>query len=437
MRAESRQPTRAAGPTHGATAAAVVRFPLGVAPDRRHLVDEDGVPFLLQGDLPWSILVSATDDDARRYLDTRATQGFNALVVNLVEHVFAPDPPRNLHGELPFEDAGDLTRPNEAYFRRADRLLAMAAERGMLVLLNPLYLGYRAPAYPGFGGRPEGWYDEALGAGPDGCQAFGRYLGERYRMAGNLLWVMSGDRCPGEALPHVRALVRGIRETDDPRRLFTAHVHPGCRPLESYPDDPWLTVNQVYSYDIVHRACRDAYQWEPAHPFFLFELTYEGEHNASELQVRRQAWWPMLMGAFGQCLGNSPVWRFGPGWEMALDSSGARAMIRWRAILGSIPWWTLVPDLSHHLIVGGEGEHNGLDLAAAAMAPDGKLALVYLPVAREITLDLAVLSGRLVGRWLDPIDDRASDEVAFTAAGTWAFRPPWGHDAVLMLRAVD
>jgi hypothetical protein len=71
------------------------------------------------------------------------------------------------------------------------------------------------------------------------------------------------------------------------------------------------------------------------------------------------------------------------------------------------------------------------------MTPDRKLALVYLPVACEITLDLAVLSGRLVGRWLDPIDDRASDEVAFTAAGTWALRPPWGHDAVLRLPTVD
>ncbi len=52
-------------------------------------------------------------------------------VGDLVEHVFAPDPPRwHVHGEPPFEVTGDPTTPSDAHFRRADRLLAMAAERG-------------------------------------------------------------------------------------------------------------------------------------------------------------------------------------------------------------------------------------------------------------------------------------------------------------------
>ncbi len=45
-------------------------------------------------------------------------------------------------------------------------------------------------------------------------------------------------------------------------------------------------------------------------PFILMEATYEGEYNASEVQVRRQAYFASLCGAFGQFMGNNPLWPF-------------------------------------------------------------------------------------------------------------------------------
>ena len=59
-------------------------------------------------------------------------------------------------------------------------------------------------------------------------------------------------------------------------------------------------------------------------PNILFESTYEGEHNASEVQIRRQAYWALTRGACGQTFGSNPMWPLDPGWEDALGSRGPR-----------------------------------------------------------------------------------------------------------------
>ena len=55
----------------GALACAVMVFsagpyPLCVGPDHRHLVDQSGAPFLIQGDAPWSLISGLTKEEAER-----------------------------------------------------------------------------------------------------------------------------------------------------------------------------------------------------------------------------------------------------------------------------------------------------------------------------------------------------------------------------------
>src|SRR5919198_3082123 len=95
---------------------APARFPLTISADRRRLVDADGVPFLVQGDAAWSLIANLTLDDAIRYLDDRRAKGFNTVLVNLIEHLFSKDPPRDLAGREPFSTPGNLGTPNDAYF---------------------------------------------------------------------------------------------------------------------------------------------------------------------------------------------------------------------------------------------------------------------------------------------------------------------------------
>lgn len=373
--------------------AQAARYPLAIGPDRRHVVDADGTPFLLTGDAAWSLLVGLDRDEALRYLRQRATLGFNGIIVNLIERLFCPDPPRTVDGLDPFTTPDDFSSPNERYFDHAVWVAEQAAAHGMVVLLAPCYLGYVAPHYPGWGGQAEGWFEVMLANGVHGCGGYGRYVGERFAHLDNIVWVLCGDRDPTGGIEHVRAIARGLLEARSDR-LCLAHLHPEHQALDFFDktDDDWLTLNMTYSYEIVHRALATHYE-RFERPNVLFESTYENEHNSSELQIRRQAYWAATCGAFGHCLGTYPTWMFGDGWEAALLSAGSIAMSHFASFFGSLPWWTLVPDLERRFVVGGRGEHRGLNYASAALAPDGSLAVVYVPEARPVRLDFQHIAG--------------------------------------------
>jgi hypothetical protein len=81
----------AAGPTTRVGAAAAMRttasFPLRLKRGERYLVDSRGQPFLIHGDAAWSLLVQLKRDEVDDYLEDRVARGFNALLVNLIEHI--------------------------------------------------------------------------------------------------------------------------------------------------------------------------------------------------------------------------------------------------------------------------------------------------------------------------------------------------------------
>src|ERR1035438_4484555 len=93
-------------------------YPVKVGLDHRHLVDQSGAPFLVQGDAPWSLISGLTREEAELYLEKRRSQGFNSIIVNLIEHKFRG--PVNRYGEGPFTTPGDFSTPNEKYFEHAD-----------------------------------------------------------------------------------------------------------------------------------------------------------------------------------------------------------------------------------------------------------------------------------------------------------------------------
>jgi hypothetical protein len=413
-----------------------VAFRLRVAPGKRYLVDGTGSPFLVHGDTAWSILVSETLDGARDYLDDRAARGVNAVIVNLIEHLFAPQPPQTVDGIEPFLESGNLATPNDVYFDHVTDFLQLAVDRGVVVFLAPAYLGYKRPAVPGFGGQPEGWYAELLANGVERCRSYGRYLGRRFGSTPNIVWVMAGDRRPGAAIEHIRAIVAGLREAGAAEQLMTAHVEPEFSPVEEFEDDNWLELNQTYSYEIVHRHLRADYERAPTRPFVLFESTYEGEHNASPLQIRRQAWWAITSGACGQFLGTYPVWLMPPGWRDSLNSPGAIAMSHLVALVRPRRWWQLVPDFEHRLLVDGVGEHRGLDYCSAALSADGRLGLAYLPSTRPIKIESSLLPETFQATWIDPATGVNVDGGLHFRSGLLSLGPPFQDDAVLLMEAV-
>jgi hypothetical protein len=245
--------------------------------------------------------------------------------------------------------------------------------------------------------------------------------------------MMGGDRNPDGVVDELNSLITGIKEYDK-HGLFTAHPHPDESMPARYGWGGWLDVSGTYSYQILQKKLRMDYNHKPVMPFVLLETTYEGEHNASAVQIRRQAYWANLCGATGQFLGNRPIWLFDPGWKEAIDGQGSRDMVHVKTLFSSRPWYGLIPDQRHQVVTGGLGEFNGTDYLAAALTQDGSTLIAYMPTARTITVDLAKLSGGEVnGWWFDPRTGCAEPAGKFPTGGPVQLTPPGDGDWTLVL----
>lgn len=411
------------------------RYPLSLSADRRRLIDAEGLPFLIQGDAAWSLIANLDHADAVHYLDDRRAKGFNTIIVNLVEHLYSRNPPRDVAGREPFVTPGDMGTPNDSYFDAAERVLEACAERGFAVILAPAYIGYKHDRGRDLSAHLDGWYDEIVATGPEGCRKYGAYLGRRFGHFANIIWCIGGDWHPEKTRAGLDAVARGLRE-GGATTLFTGHPHPEFSPVETFAGSDWLDVNVTYTYGIVHRMLHDDWRRRPAMPFFLIESTYEGEHNASEQQIRRQAYWSVLCGGNGHCMGNHPIWLFGKGWKEALDLPGSVAMARWGDFFRTLPWSELVPDLDRQLISAGLGEARGLDRVTTAVTADGRLGAAYLPVCRPVEVQLDRLNGPWAGvEWFDPASGRKVSGGTLLAKGAAILAPPFAEDSVLVLRS--
>ena len=380
---------------------AVVAYPLKVSVDQRRLLDQNDRAFLVVGEAAWSLFTGITKAEAEAYLEDRRQRGFNAIIVNIVEHYF--NGPLNKDGQAPFATNGgvyDFAQPNDAYFAHVDYVLNVARSKGLLVLMTPAYLGYQ--------GGQEGWWPEInTSVNTEAVmENYGRYLGNRYRGFNNIVWVMGGDYYAEATLAKTRAIVRGIQATDQ-ARLFSAHNSRYESGALYYNAEPWFTLNTTYSDCTSTPAHSTAdYQRTPMRPFVYFEGYYENENGSTARCLRSQAYWPVLLGSIGSFFGNRPIWLFDPGWQTALDSTGARGMTYYGRLFRSRAWERLVPDAA--VLLSGQGA-PGPDYAAAARTADGSSVIVYTPIQKTLTVDMAKVGGTTArGWWFDPATGAAS-----------------------------
>jgi hypothetical protein len=389
-------------------------------------VDNNNIPFLINGDTAWSLIVGISDSDVDKYIENRRSKGFNAIVVNLIEHYFGG--PANFHGIQPFTTPGDFSSPNESYFAHADWVITKAAEKGMLVVLTPAYLGFEC--------GEQGWCQELIANGIEKCRNYGRYLGNRYKDFTNIMWMHGGDAAAGEAIEEVRAIVEGIKQFDTVH-LHTAHCSRQKSALDCY-DETWLQVNTTYSNcEMTAAKIQADYNRARQMPFFYVEGTYEGE-GAHAQCIRSQAYWSILGGAAGHFFGNHPIWSFGQGWENSMESEGARSMSYLAALFKSRAWYDLVPDLSHTVVVSGYGKINTGNYAAVAQTKDGNTVMMYMPTPRQVAVNLSPIAGtRTQAWWFDPASGHTSLVGDFPFSGFVDFRPKEHGDWVLVLENAD
>lgn len=410
-------------------------YPLALGSTGRYLVDQNGKPFFLVGDAAWSLIAQLSDQDADTYLADRAQRGFTAVLVNLIEHQFATNAPADIYGISPFTGQ-PFTTPNDAYFAHADSIVRSAAQQGIVVLLDPLYLGYQCGS--------QGWCAEVQAASTADLTAWGQYVGNRYRDFDNIIWVIGGDTDPSSVKSKVQAFVDGLTQADT-RHLLTAHNNEEQMAITPWSGASWLTVNDVYTYSsTLYQKALTAYHVSPAMPFFLIESAYENEHGSTAQQLRAQSYWTVLSGGFGHVFGNCPIWGFDDaglssfcsqtGWQAQLSHQGSVNMDHLQQLFTSRHWYDLVPDEGHTALTSGYGSSGQTSYATAAYASDGSSIIAYLPTSRTVTVSFAALAGDSVTAWwYNPATGAATQIGTYANPGSQSFTPPSSGDWVLVV----
>jgi hypothetical protein len=389
------------------------------------------------------VVVNVSIADAEKYFGNRRSHGFNTVWINLLSKVTTAGRPDGSTFDqiVPFQSPDDFAKPNDAYFRRADAIIALAAKYGLNVILDPV--------------ETSGWLDAMQSNGLKKCRAFGQYLGNRYKSFDNIVWMSGNDyqtpSAENDAL--VMAVALGIKDKD------SRHIHTLERnyPTSSSLDDPkWsplLSLSAAYSYYPSYAQVLVDYNRPSPIPVFMVEGVYEYEgnqqaHESTPSTLRRQEYWSNLSGATGQLYGSKYTWIFPGDWESHLDSPGAVQMAYLVSLFESRAWYDLVPDQKHEVIKSGYGTFakkgyiDDSDYVTAARSRDGSLVMAYLPKSRPITIDMSKLRAPSNAQWFDPSRGTYLPIAGspFANAGTRKVEPPGPNgdgdeDWVLVLEA--
>lgn len=390
---------------------------LKVSADRRFLITKDNKPFFWLGDTAWELFHRLNREEADLYLEDRAMKGFTviqAVVLAELDGLNTPNP----YGHTPLQN-NDPFEPNEAYFKHVDDVVAKAQKLGLMIAM-----------LPSWGDK----WNKKWGVGPEiftpeNAQAFGEYLGKRYK-GKPIIWVMGGDRDVEEPndFAIMRSMVAGLKKTDGGTHLFTFHPQGGKSSSDFFNEDAWLDFNMSqtghssetknYEYNKKHL------QLKPARPHLDGEPRYEDHPNQfnpakfgwmDDFDARQTAYWSLLSGAFGHTYGNHNIWQFyteerkpiswaRTHWKTALQHAGAAQVGFMRKCFEKRPWQRLMPDQG---LIQSENPETA-EHVIAAMSQDGDFLMVYLPYGKKVRISTGKIKGKMLkGWWFNPRDGRS------------------------------
>jgi len=395
---------------------APARFPLKISDDARSLVDADGRPFLLQGDTAWSAIVQLTPTDLAAYLDDRAKQGFNAIVVNLLEHKFSSQTPRwkTRSGITPFADVLDFDTRNEAYFAAVDAIVKAAEKVGIMLVIGIYHQGA----------------DYSTLITQQNARAWATWVGSRYRASRNVIWSMY-PQATAAFVPIVRELAAGLAAGDGGSHMITVHPDPSPTSSSWIQGETWLTFNTLQSWSSAYlnfQMVNADYALTPVKVVVNGEARYEAEDGTTPLMVRNGAYWSILAGGF-YTYGHAGDWQNPTGYKAWMDSPGSQQMKIMGTFFRGVRFQDLVPDQ------GVLGDTPGQNVAARSS--QRAWGIVYLPAGGQVSVKLAnaVATPMADVSWMNPETGAVEMKGAVATTGTQVFAAPAGwSDALLVLK---
>jgi len=429
---------------------------LQVSENKRFLVTSDGKPFFWLADTAWELFHRCDKDEANRYLQKRAEQGFNVIQAVALAELDGLDTP-NSNGDKPLTD-NDVNKPNEKYFQHVDYIIDRAAELNIYIALLPT------------------WGDKLFknnwGKGPEiftpqTAFIFGKWIGDRYKNRTNVVWVLGGDRNPRDGSQDVevwRQMAAGIAEAagGNDKALMTLHPQP-TQPGGSsnwFHQDAWLDFNMHQTGHCAnqptYRKIGHDYNLKPVKPTLDGEPLYEDHpncFNAKELghsvpeDIRRIMYWNVFAGACGQTYGCHDVWQMYKigrepinqplrPWEKALDLPMANQVKHLKKLMLSRSYLTRIPDSTMVVSKQLDDENHVISTRDSK----GTYALIYFPTGKPVTLNITKLNGsQLKATWYDPRTGVYLNEKTITKSASYKPTPPSsgkGQDWVLVLDGI-
>jgi hypothetical protein len=428
--------------------AAGAKFITTVDASGRYFNDQNGNPILVKADSPWLAFQNVSTSEWNTLCSTRASQGFNALLVDLVgwnasDTGIAGVPNTGTGGAtydaiVPFT-GGNLATPNAAYWSRIDTFVATAASYGITLFIYGI-------DYYQIHTSGEVYYGKTV----SDFTTLGTFIGNRYKNATNIVWMFGNDYSSSDGFdPHMNAMLAAIKATGD-THLYSATLD--FHLSYSYDSTNWASSDfwSVYSYPVQYSSVKNGYDHSPVKPSVMVEAAYIGESYTGghvPLSMRKQAAWTLTSGGAGNFIGTED-WVFKSGWASRLIRSELTGISVIHATVENVQWWKLVPSTT--FVTSGAGTRltatntgpyvsstnpanwpEASNYASASVANDGSLALVYLPDQRAIQVNTALLGTSPSGTWVN------AQTGAETATGSLAssITPPSSGDWLLRITA--
>lgn len=430
---------------------------LEVSANGHYLQTVDGKPFFYQGDTGWELFHRLDRAEAEKYLANRAGKGYNVIQAVALSEVEGVDVP-NAYGHKPLVDRNPVkpaTADGEAndYWDHVDFIVKTANAKGLYIGMLPTW------------GR--WWNDNNPIFNEQNAEAFGRWMGERYRDC-DIIWILGGDRNPDgqDKQAIIRAMARGIRSVDK-ENLMTFHPTGWQTSSKWFHNDEWLDFNGRQSGhnqrfnsnaqivdDFRRTPVKPIMELEPLYEDHPLEFNPDNEGHSCAWDVRRTLYWSVFYGSAGVTYGHHSVWQMfdkekGRGginrplmpWHQAIDQPAAGQTVHLRRLMESRPYSSRIPapDFIVQDEVWSSVPGAGRYRFVATMDNEGSYAMVYAPIGRSFSVKTDMLKADKVAVWwYCPRTGKARKAGKFTNDGQpRTFTPPMPGEALDWVLVLD
>lgn len=470
-------------------------FPLSPHSSGRYLIDSNGVPFFIAGDSAQTLINRLNITDIGTYFDARIAQGFNTFLIELSSHQVTASPcPANQNGDFPFTTnstggtyngsigTANFSTPKAAYWNFVDSVFNLAASKGVLLVVYVLAWGFSRDG-------SQGWWPDLVNSvnTPTVCTNFGTFLGNRYKVYNNIIWLEGSDdngdptvvTGGGSGISRAWNIMDGMntaaginlqmRSGDWKAPSESTNGPTDSTTGDSFPN--YITLNGSYTVGglwpspvtspgtlTTYLEARSGYTYvpvattqsmtgviPPAIVCFLKETCYEHSPFApgTPPDLRKAQNWAIFSGdTTGLLYGDEHIWPFPGGgvWQAALTDVSALDMQRFIPFIKSYNWWKLYPSELNGmrlLVTSANGSQSGAptNYIAAAQAYDGTFMILYAAStgsAQTFTVDTRSMLATSRARWFDPTNatyQNASPATVSNAQSAQSFTTPGTNSA--------